>query len=54
MDIIVVGNGSHLKITHVGNTAKLWLKTKEILVVPDIYKKLLFDSKLAKYNACIC
>lgn len=51
-DKIIASDGSHLTITHVGNTTKSRLKVKEILVVPKLNKNLLFVSKLAKDNSC--
>lgn len=51
-DKIIVGNGSLLNITHVGNTTKSGLKVKEMLVVPKLNKNLLSVSKLAKENSC--
>uniref|UniRef100_A0A3Q7ID15 Retrovirus-related Pol polyprotein from transposon TNT 1-94-like beta-barrel domain-containing protein n=1 Tax=Solanum lycopersicum TaxID=4081 RepID=A0A3Q7ID15_SOLLC len=41
---IIIGNGPKLYITHVGNTFKSCLKLKEVLVVPEINKNLLFAS----------
>lgn len=38
--MIIVGNSSELNITHVGNTTKLGLKVKDILVVPNIKNNL--------------
>ncbi|KAH0767910.1 hypothetical protein KY285_003781 [Solanum tuberosum] len=51
-DKIIIGNGSKLAITHVGNISRSGLKLKEVLVVPKINKNLLSVSKLAKDNCC--
>ncbi|KAH0766684.1 hypothetical protein KY285_002555 [Solanum tuberosum] len=51
-DKIIIGNGSKLDITHVGNISGPGLKLKEVLVVPKINKKLLSVRKLAKDNCC--
>ena len=49
---MIVGNGSKLDITHVGNIFGTGLKLKEVLLVPKINKNLLSVSKLAKDNCC--
>ncbi|KAF3655510.1 hypothetical protein FXO38_14642 [Capsicum annuum] len=51
-DKIIVGNGSQLDITHVGNTIRSGLKLQDVLVVPKIAKNLLSVSKIAKDNSC--
>ncbi|KAF3671354.1 hypothetical protein T459_28432 [Capsicum annuum] len=51
-DKIIVGNGSKLDITHIGNTTKSGLKLKEVLVVPKITKNLLSVHNIAKDNSC--
>ena len=49
---IIIGNGSKLDITHVGNIFGTGLKLKEVLLVPKINKNLLSVCKLAKDNCC--
>ena len=49
---IIIGNGSKLDITHVGNIFGTGPKLKEVLLVPKINKNLLLVSKLAKDNCC--
>ncbi|KAF3668761.1 hypothetical protein FXO37_09354 [Capsicum annuum] len=51
-DKIIVGNGSQLDITHVGNTIRSGLKLQDVLIVPKIAKNLLSVSKIAKDNSC--
>ncbi|KAH0706132.1 hypothetical protein KY289_011208 [Solanum tuberosum] len=51
-DKIIIGNGSKLDITHVGNISESSLKLTKVLVVPKINKNLLSVSKLAKDNYC--
>jgi len=51
-DKIVVGNGSELNITHIGSGSVSGLKLNEVLVVPELKKKLLSVSKLTKDNYC--
>ena len=49
---IIIGNGSNLDISHVGNIFGTGPKLKEVLLVPKINKNLLSVSKLAKDNCC--
>ncbi|KAF3623851.1 putative flavin-containing monooxygenase 1-like [Capsicum annuum] len=51
-DKIVVGNRNGLIITHIDSGSVSGLKLKEVLVVPQLKKKLLSVSKLNKYNYC--
>ena len=54
---VIVGNGTRLKISHVGDTTlysphgKLHLH--DVLVVPDIKKNLISVTKLTKDNSCL-
>ncbi|XP_075088534.1 uncharacterized protein LOC142170506 [Nicotiana tabacum] len=53
-DLVMVGDGKLLKITHVGNKEiGTNLKLKDVLVVPKLKKNLLSVSKLASDNACL-
>ena len=54
-DKIMVGDGSHLNISHIGNCIKFKkFKINDVLVVPKIKKYLIFLSKLARDNTCVC
>ncbi|PHU21659.1 hypothetical protein BC332_06766 [Capsicum chinense] len=50
-DKIIVGNGSQLDITHVGNTIRLGMKLQNVPVVPKIVENLLSVSKITRDNS---
>jgi hypothetical protein len=55
-DHVMVGDGSRLPISHIGNT-KLdsyhgKLELQDVLIMPDIKKKKFSFSKLTKYLSC--
>ena len=53
---VIVGNGTRLKISHVGDTVLYSphgkLNLHDVLVVPDIKKNLISVTKLTKDNSC--
>ena len=55
-DLLYVGNGDSLDITHIGEgdiyTENGKLKLKNVLIVPDIKKNLLSIGQLTQDNAC--
>lgn len=54
-DQVLVGNGSQLNITHIGDCNQYKnLKLNKVLLVPNIKKNLISVSQLVKDNSCIC
>lgn len=54
-DKIMVGDGSCLNISHIGDCVKYRnIKLNDVLVVPKMKKNLVSVSQLAKDNACTC
>lgn len=54
-DKIMVGDGSDLHISQVGDCMTYKnIKLKEVLIVPEANRNLIFVSQLAKDNYCIC
>lgn len=54
-DKVIAGDGSKLGISCIGDLSGYGnIKLKDVLVVPQIKKNLLFVSQLARDNACTC
>jgi histone deacetylase 1/2 len=51
-DSVQVGNGHHLKITHIGNTILGLLKLNNVLLIPELAAHLLSIYQLCKQNNC--